>query len=337
MSTGTPQTIETLIDEAIVANNKDGFRRHLGASIIGKTCERELWLSFRWAKKPTFPARMLRLFNRGHREEDILLEYLSQAGITVFPVDPDTGKQYRISDHSGHFGGSCDGQGYNHSDILLNPATNELLPAGSYFLLEFKTSNAKQFASLVKKKVASAKPVHYAQMQIYMDKLDLDIALYVAVNKDDDSIYYEWVKRVPENATYHLEKAGSIIAADSPPLRINESPGWYECKFCDMHSLCQTAAEMPEINCRTCAHSTPLLTPDLAKEISGDAAWVCAKHDFLITEEYEETGCTDHQYHPHIIDRHFTYEGGDYYTNKAGVKFRNEKDHVASVEMGTLL
>ena len=36
---------------------------HLGASIIGKDCERALWYDFRWVTRWAFTGRMLRLFD----------------------------------------------------------------------------------------------------------------------------------------------------------------------------------------------------------------------------------------------------------------------------------
>ena len=48
----------------------DGFREHLGASLIGKPCGRALWFDFRWVTPSRFSGRMLRLFETGQREED---------------------------------------------------------------------------------------------------------------------------------------------------------------------------------------------------------------------------------------------------------------------------
>ena len=42
---------------------------HLGASILGRDCPREIWYSFRWVHREKHEPRMLRLFIRGHLEE----------------------------------------------------------------------------------------------------------------------------------------------------------------------------------------------------------------------------------------------------------------------------
>ena len=50
-----PQAEDAYRDE------EDAFRSHLGASLIGRECARELWYSFRWTTKPSFEGRMIRL------------------------------------------------------------------------------------------------------------------------------------------------------------------------------------------------------------------------------------------------------------------------------------
>lgn len=75
-----------MIDTAFVEQHPERdtpFRNHLGGSMIGKTCERELYYSFRWFKRPTFKGRMLRLFDRGHKEEFRFVAFLRSIGIRV--------------------------------------------------------------------------------------------------------------------------------------------------------------------------------------------------------------------------------------------------------------
>ena len=43
-----PTPTLTAIYAAYEAEADDGFREHLGASLIGKSCERALWYDFRW-------------------------------------------------------------------------------------------------------------------------------------------------------------------------------------------------------------------------------------------------------------------------------------------------
>ena len=75
------------------------FRDHLGASLIGHSCNRYLWLTFRWAVMPKFEGRMLRLFNTGNREEIRIAEELRGIGVELY-TDED-GKQITVRDDSG--------------------------------------------------------------------------------------------------------------------------------------------------------------------------------------------------------------------------------------------
>lgn len=73
--------------EAIMAwyeEKPQDFRDHLGASLIGHSCNRYLWLTFRWAVMPKFEGRMLRLFNTGNREEVRIAEELRGIGVELY-------------------------------------------------------------------------------------------------------------------------------------------------------------------------------------------------------------------------------------------------------------
>lgn len=218
----------------------EGFRSHLGASQIGKECDRAIWYGFRWAVKPKFKGRMLRLFNRGHLEEARFIALLLSIGVEIYQQDAE-GKQFRISDVGGHFGGSGDGVALGIPD----------LPPGTYALLEFKTHNQKSFDKLIKDGVKVAKPEHYMQMQVYMRKMGLAVALYGAANKNDDDLHFEIVHLDSIAADIGLHRARTIILAKAPPEKIHDSTGWYACKYCDQNTVCHLGAE-PERNCRTC-------------------------------------------------------------------------------------
>ena len=60
----------TTLDKINSGLIKQELRPYLGMSQIGHHCERYLWLSFRWCFDSYFEPRMLRLFARGHREEN---------------------------------------------------------------------------------------------------------------------------------------------------------------------------------------------------------------------------------------------------------------------------
>lgn len=223
----------------------DPFRPHLGASGLGDECARKVWYGFRWATRPHFEGRMLRLFNRGHLEEGRFIALLLAIGVTVYQQD-ENGKQFRISFAEGHAGGSGDGVAVGIPD----------LPSGTAALLEFKTHSEKSFASLQKEGVRSAKFEHYVQMNLYMRKMGLAVALYAAVNKNTDEIYMELIALDVEIADRFLERGEKIVWLESPPPKLNESPGYFKCRMCDHRPLCHLNGN-PDHNCRTCAYSEP--------------------------------------------------------------------------------
>lgn len=258
-----------------------GHRPHLGASLIGHPCERHLWLTFRWAKAHRWDGRMLRLFDDGKRAEARFVTELRAIGCDVWECD-EAGDQFRVSAHGGHFGGSVDAVA---SGVPEAPKTPHLA--------EFKTSNDKLFKVLERDGVRKAKPQHYAQMQAYMGLLDLTRALYLVENKNDASVYAERVEFDREEFARIIERAGRIIAAAEPPPRISDDAAWHECKWCNHYALCHGQA-VPEVNCRTCAHATPLLD-------GTGGAWRCDHLEVGIGTDAQRAGCASHRYIPILL------------------------------------
>jgi len=251
------------------------FRSHLGASGLGTECGRAIWYSFRWATIPRFTGRILRLFNRGHLEEGRFIAALLTIGVQIYQQD-ENGKQFRISDVGGHFGGSGDGVALGIPD----------LPAGTPCLLEFKTHNDASFKKLDKEGVRSAKFEHYVQMNLYMRKMGLAVALYGAVNKNNDELHLEIVQLDTATADQFLDRGRQIILMKNAPAKINESPGWFGCRFCDHAPVCHLGAA-PATNCRTCTHS-------VAKE---DGLWYCTLEGFeqVLDKQQQEQACSHHE------------------------------------------
>lgn len=292
-------------------------RSHLGASQIGRPCEREVWYQFRWAMYPHYEGRILRLFNRGQREEAVIVDELRAAGITVHEVDPATGKQFQFSDFGGHMGGSMDGAALGLPEA---PKT--------WHVLEFKTHGSKSFAATVRDGVAKAHPEHFAQMQMYMGWSGMDRALYLAVNKDTDELYAERVEFDQEQFDKLRAVAERVIFGNIPP-RISDSPAFYKCKFCTFHPVCH-GGNLPKANCRTCAHSTA----------SHDGKWRCERFSKVLSVEEQRAGCDDHIFTPHVMpvdpigSAHgfVAYEGFDNTT----VAAQSEPEHFTSKELEQL-
>lgn len=250
----------------------EGHRSHMGASLIGGECARAIWYNFRWATKSNFEGRLLRLFNRGHLEEARFIAMLLMIGCEVYQQD-ENGNQFRISHAEGHFGGSGDGVVIGLPD----------LPPGTAALSEFKTHNDKSFTELKAKGVRDAKFEHYVQMNVYMRKMGIAVALYLAVNKNNDELYGEIIPLDSAVADQFLDRGEKIVWMPEPPNKLSESPGFFKCRWCDHRPVCHLKAA-PDKNCRTCAYSEP---------VEG-AKWICRLHDQHIDKKVQLTGCKDY-------------------------------------------
>lgn len=283
----TPAT-KTLaaVNARIESKQESSHRCHLGASVIGKPCARELWYLNRWAVLKKHPGALLRLFERGQLEETRFVGFLRAVGIEIWEFNPDAplkdGKpqQWRITDHDGHFGGSLDGVGRGLPD----------LPPGTPFLTEFKTHNDNSFKRLLDLGVMGAKFEHFVQMQVYMHKMGLKYALYCAVNKNTDELHFEIIRYDETQALNALARAGTIIYSNEPPQRIAQSPGAFACKRCDCNRLCHFGDVTPDRNCRSCRFSRP----------GGNGLWVCGLRNIDLDEPAQRAACGSYQVNPKL-------------------------------------
>jgi hypothetical protein len=289
-------TVEAIL-AAYEAEAGDGFREHLGASVIGRECDRAIWYDFRWITPAAQGGRMLRLFETGRLEEERLIRNLRRIGVTVLEVDSDTGRQWHVQAHGGHFGGSLDGVGLG---IPEAPRT--------WHALEFKTHNARSFAELRTHGVRKAKPEHWAQMQVYMHLTGLTRALYLAVCKNTDALYAERVRVEHREAERLMARAGRIVFAARPPARISDDPDRLGCRLCPHHDTCH-GDRLPARTCRSCLHVTP----------TEDGAWHCARFDRRLSAEEQRAGCAAHLFSPDLI------QGEQFYADPDGtwVSYRN--------------
>jgi hypothetical protein len=276
-------------------------RPHLGASILGHKCKRYIWQTWRWVATPTFPGRVLRLFDTGNREEARFVAELRGIGATVWEINPENGKQWSVTFANGHGGGHLDGVAQGLPESPKTPC-----------VLEFKTHGNKSFLVLAAKKVKEAKPQHYDQMQIYMGLMELDRALYLACNKDTDEVYSEWVHFDEARFAELMALAEELIASTEPPARLSDDPAHWECKFCNFNAVCH-ADKVAEVNCRTCCHSSPI----------ADGKWSCERQQ---PEIATQKGCGQHLMIPALIPYATPEDGGESYVEyvtRDGARFTN--------------
>jgi len=269
-------------------DKEEDFRNHLGASLIGSECDREIWYSWHWAIKPRFTGQELRLFNRGHLEEPRMLALMKMLGIEIWFQDAN-GKQFRIHGYRGHYGGGMDGV------VRGIPELPNIAILG-----EFKTHNLKSFTALagapktwrlhledptknpfLGQGVKTSKWSHYVQMQEYMAYNNLTHALYCAVCKDTDDVYMEVVEYDGFAHRRTEARVISIVDSPKPPVKINDSPAYFYCKhMCDYVGVCHKK-EVPERNCRTCVHVS----------VADGGKWVCERFNEELSPLEQRAGC----------------------------------------------
>jgi hypothetical protein len=265
-----------LLDEYSEEKYPSKHREHLGVSIIGEKCHRKLWYSFRWAKLEKHIPRIKRLFQRGHLEEPKFADILGWMGFYVRTIDQATNRQYRFTAVNGHYGGSGD------SVALLPWFQND---EDLRILVEYKTANAKSFAAMKKDGLQKSKPIHYIQMCGYAKAFGIRYGLYLAINKDDDDIHFEFLELDWNVATLMEKKAADIINSQIAPPRISDNPAWFECKYCAFQDVCHHG-ECVEINCRSCKHAQPI----------ENGQWRCNLWNAVIPDRAAiEKGCSQHE------------------------------------------
>lgn len=264
-------------------------RPYLGASVLGHECDAYLWYLFRWCVRRTFPGRLYRLFETGDIAEQRFVYELREIGCTVHDRDAQ-GDQIAVQAHAGHMSGHLD------AAILGLPEAPKTWHVG-----EFKTHNNRSFRDLKAKGVAASKPMHYAQMQLYMGLTKMKRACYLAMNKDTDELWSERVRYVPDDFNALLARAKRIIEATQPPARCAGRSDDYRCKFCEAYDLCwghrdEIAVPLPRKTCRSCCHATPVIADGRT-----DAPWHCARLKKDLSRDEQKRACSTHLVLPWLV------------------------------------
>ena len=236
------EQIGALIDAAL-AGDRDGQapRTYLGASRLGVACERAL--QYEYLRTPVdpgreIPGRILRVFEVGHALEDLAVRWLRLAGFDLCTRKA-SGGQFGFSVAGGRIKGHVDG--------IITAAPPEL---GLSFpmIFECKTMNDKSWRDTVRHGVSKSKPVYAAQMAIYQAYMESSIpgistnpALFTAINKDSEEIWFEQVAFDGGLAQRMSDRAVRVISAsDVGELlpRHATTPTHVECKFCPWQDRC---------------------------------------------------------------------------------------------------
>src|SRR3546814_7041942 len=87
-----------------------------------------------------------------------------------------------------------------------------------------KTHSDISFKKLFRGNLKQSHPKHYAQCIVYSGKFDCVGALYMAVNKNNDELFFDYIPFNQEEFDEYCSKAEYITMADKPPDRIATQP-----------------------------------------------------------------------------------------------------------------
>jgi hypothetical protein len=226
--------INTLIEAALEAEHRSKPPRdYLGGSRIGEPCARRL--AYEVTLTPVddgqdLEGRLLRIFDAGHEFEALTIRWFRAAGFDLRTRNED-GRQYGFSVAGGRIRGHIDGA------IVAGPNIGIIWPA----LFEHKALNQSSWTDLVKRGLRHSKPIYFAQCQLYMAYMELEIALLTAMNKNSQELYHEVVGFDPAAAQALSDKAVEIlraIEAEELPQRIAAAPDFYLCRMCPYARRC---------------------------------------------------------------------------------------------------
>jgi len=278
-------------------NGKPLRKGRMGASVMGKPCERFLWYYFRKLFVKTFSGRMLRLFETGHLEEPRMIRELRGIGCTVHDKDESTGGQFEFTALGGHV------VAYPDAVVLGVPEAPKTWHIGEFKTMGgTETQKSKDFEKVQKEGVKVAKPEHHGQMQICMGLGKLTRAIYLTKKKATDELYSERIKYDPVDFKRIMDRAERVIRSSHPAERCATRPDSFSCKFCDAFELCwgtgMSAVPLPRKTCRSCCHATPQID-----EGETWARWSCEKHGRDLSPEDQRNACTDHLLLPGHVRR----------------------------------
>ena len=310
------ETISKDIDAHCVQKYSDGHRSHLGASVIGKSCMRELWYGFRWVSYKVHSGQQYRLFQRGHFEEQRFTDHLVGIGcevtcfdkILLFHPESDCyfyGEKKDVIDSIEEVEGipsheaeaekrgifmdkgkrqiriyGCHNHFAGSIDAKIKLPERYGIPEDVLFLGEYKTQGCQKFSKLQDDGVKINKYQHFCQQSIYGLKLGLKYAIYMSVNKNNDDLHIEVIE-LDRALGKELElKAEKIIFSQDLPPKITSASTYYECNYCDMKEVCWFN-KPADVNCRSCKRAYAV----------ENAEWKCALHDAIIPKDFIKQGC----------------------------------------------
>ena len=226
--------LDAVLEAALTAERDAASQRdYLGASRIGEPCLRRL--CFEYGGTPvdsdaTFDGRILRVFEAGHRFEDMTIRWLRLARFDLRSHKRD-GSQFGFATAERRFRGHIDGV------IVGGPDLGVPYPV----LFEHKALASASWQDTVKRGVRASKPIYWAQAQVYMAYLAIEHTLSVALNRDTMRLYPEIIAFDAADAQALSDRAVTVIRSVEARVllpRISDDPDHYVCRFCPYRRRC---------------------------------------------------------------------------------------------------
>lgn len=240
-------------------------RQYIGSSGIGETCMAYHALSLRGFPSDTPSPQLIRIFDQGHRIEEMVVAALREAGHTVEAINPSANEQWEYTSHGGHHVCHLDG-------FIL------LAGSGERMTLEIKSVNRKLFESFEKKGVKLSHPHYYDQVVDGLALVDngfINKCLFVAYCKDNSKYAVEIVHADADRATALRMKVDAATIFPTP-IREGSSQYEYKCSQCFKKTSCWSP-NVPVQTCVQCRHAVPVMT--------GGKAWHCRVHDTAVPQQ----------------------------------------------------
>ncbi|MGJ4927494.1 hypothetical protein ACQR1K_10135 [Bradyrhizobium sp. HKCCYLRH3095] len=203
---GIGNAVNAAIDAALAARHlAEAPRRYVSTSGLGRECLRQIQYDYLAVPKDDgrgFEPNTLRIFEAGHRGEEVVAAWLRAAGFELRTARLD-GRQFGFSALDGRFKGHIDG-------CLLSGPAPMTYPA----LWENKALGAAPWKEVVKRGVVLAKPIYAAQIALYQAYLDLpNPGLFTALNRDTLELYCELVPFNAALAQRASDRAVQVVRA----------------------------------------------------------------------------------------------------------------------------
>lgn len=233
--------------EAIAADIEDNppqpeqrAGRSISASAIGDECARRIqlnvWPTFhpdRPVKRLPFDAKTLAIFERGHRTEPLVADWMQRAGYDLITRTADD-QQFGFQTANGQIKGFADG------------VLRDFLGAKDHHALwENKTISAKNWRAVVKHGVLKQYPKYDMQVQILCAYLEINAALFSFLNAETGELFFELTPFDPQRAQVASDRAVWLLratrAGDLLPRVATSQDGAipkFPCAFCEWREEC---------------------------------------------------------------------------------------------------